>query len=42
MCVLSVATDEDEDIPADAVVMVRELDEVLMKDVGNKIAQSGK
>ena len=27
---------------ADVVVMVRELDEVLMKDVGNKIAQSGK
>ena len=27
---------------ADVVVVVKELDEVLMKDVGNKIAQSGK
>lgn len=32
----------DEGPKVDVVIGVRELDEVLMKDVGDKIAQSGK
>lgn len=34
--------EEEEDAKVDVIVNVRELDEVLMKDVGNKIAESGK
>ena len=38
-----VGSEEDEDdVKVDAIANVKELDEVLMKDVGNKIAQSGK
>lgn len=35
-------TDEDEETKVDVVINIRELDEVLIKDVGNKIAASDK
>ena len=31
-----------EEVKADVVINIRELDDVLMKDVGDKIAQSNK
>ena len=34
--------DEEEEVQADVVATVRELDDVLIKDVGDKIAGSGK
>ncbi len=34
--------ENDEECKVDVVVRVKELDDVLMKDVGDKIAQSGK
>ena len=39
-----VRTDEDEEEAekADAIINIKELDDVLIKDVGNKIAGSGK
>lgn len=41
---LTVTTDEDEEEAekADTIINIKELDDVLMKDVGNKIAASGK
>ena len=37
----TVVDDEDTE-KADVVIAIRELDDVLMKDVGDKIAASGK
>ena len=34
--------EEEDEVKVDVLVRVRELDDVLMKDVGDKIAQSGK
>lgn len=34
--------DLEEEVKADVVINIRELDDVLMKDVGDKIAQSNK
>lgn len=34
--------EDEEKERADVVITIRELDDVLMKDVGNKIAASGK
>ena len=34
--------EDEEEVKVDAIANIKELDEVLMKDVGNKIAQSGK
>ena len=40
----TVTTDEEEEEAekADTIINIKELDDVLMKDVGNKIAASGK
>lgn len=34
--------EDDENTPVDVTVNIREMDDVLMKDVGNKIAESNK
>ena len=34
--------EEEDEVKVDVLVRVRELDDVLMKDVGDKIVQSGK
>lgn len=34
--------DLEEEVKGDVVINIRELDDVLMKDVGDKIAQSNK
>ena len=39
--ICTVVEDEEKE-RADVVITIRELDDVLMKDVGNKIAASGK
>lgn len=41
---IAVGTDEDgeDEEKADVVINIKELDDVLMKDVGNHIATSGK
>ena len=46
MWLIDVYTDDESsetnDEISDATINIRELDDVLMKDVGNKIAESGK
>ena len=32
--------DDDDDVKVDVVINIRELDDVILKDVGNKIANS--
>ena len=34
--------EEDDDVKVDVVINIRELDDVLLKDVGNKITNSDK
>lgn len=34
--------DDDDDVKVDVVINIRELDDVILKDVGNKIASSNK
>lgn len=42
LLVLDTVVDDEDTERADVVIAIRELDDVLMKDVGDKIAASGK